>query len=54
MTGQCYYCAAREHHECHSLTCTCCGARNRKEQLQADRLEQQMRRFLAAKLALDK
>jgi hypothetical protein len=30
MTGQCYYCAAGEHHECEDTTCTCCGERNRK------------------------
>jgi hypothetical protein len=30
MTGRCYYCSAREHHECQSEHCTCCGERNRE------------------------
>lgn len=30
MTGQCYYCAAREHHECADEGCTCCGERLKK------------------------
>jgi hypothetical protein len=43
MTGQCYFCAAREHHECHSTACTCCGERNLKHQRDADRLEAAIR-----------
>ncbi len=46
MTGQCYYCAAREHHECNSTTCTCCGAINRKHQADVDALEVAIRAAL--------
>jgi len=38
MTGQCYYCAMGEHHECYSESCTCCGERNRKHNQDAKEL----------------
>lgn len=49
MTGRCYFCSAGEHHECYSLTCTCCGERNRKHQAGVDELEAAIRKPLAAK-----
>jgi hypothetical protein len=46
MTGQCYYCAAGEHHECESLQCTCCGERNREFARKVNRMERQLRIIL--------
>lgn len=46
MTGQCYYCASKEHHNCHSEICTCCGERNREHQSQVDELESLIRAAL--------
>ncbi len=43
MTGQSYYCAAREHYECDGTACTCCGERNLKHQQDVDRLETAIR-----------
>jgi hypothetical protein len=46
MTGQCYFCAAGEHHECYSLACTCCGERNREQQAEVNALEIEIRQLL--------
>ncbi len=48
MTGQCYFCAAGEHHDCHSTTCTCCGPRNIKHQADVDALVELIRASLEA------
>jgi hypothetical protein len=39
MTGQCYQCAAGEHHECYGTSCTCCGPRNAAHQQAVNELE---------------
>jgi hypothetical protein len=48
MTGQCYYCAAEEHFECHGEGCTCCRERNRRHKEQV-REAVQIRADLARK-----
>lgn len=48
MTGRCYYCAAGEHHECFSETCTCCGERNREHKRQAAELAELIRADMRA------
>ena len=49
MTGQCYYCAANEHHECESERCTCCGEINREHNAQVRELVILLRAALANK-----
>jgi hypothetical protein len=46
MTGQCYNCCMGDHDECYSVTCTCCGDRNREHQMKVDVLEQMLRESL--------
>lgn len=49
MTGQCYYCAKGEHHECYSETCTCCGERNIRMQKEVDAMVEAIRRSMKSK-----
>jgi hypothetical protein len=49
MTGQCYYCAAGEHHECYGTACTCCGERNAKFNCRVAELVELLRVALAGK-----
>ncbi len=46
MTGQCYQCAAGEHHECYGTSCTCCGPRNTAHQQAVNELEVLIRESL--------
>lgn len=46
MTGQCYQCAAGEHHECYGTSCTCCGPRNAAHQQAVNELEVLIRESL--------
>jgi hypothetical protein len=46
MTGRCYACADGRHEDCLSLSCTCCGKRNREHEREVSELVGIMRAFL--------